>query len=479
MAFNKKYAGLPDLDLAPDIYETPDLTDDSTLPGTTIRSPSPFEPEFSSNPEIDGRRLRVDDARSHFEPARIDARDVDFSDSIASKRKSYRTIRRSRIREDGTEILGDISDEEDENLDRRLARLRREAEELKEDLAQRRAQYATEGVQAAGGQDDADVDSIMELSRILDSLHASTRGYGADKRSAEELLSQKLVAGGSNPRLPNGGATPKPSEIMQASVQDSPSILSLTASFEARLTLLETSLGLQNTPVPIAPDDPSDMNIQPILPSLNHLSSQLSTLHSTLIPHNNSNNNDPTSTSPLSSILTTTPHIEALSSKIRKLTADAEALTAARQRATDAARAALTARIATATPEDQPALSDPSLSASAAVESDAAAMEQTAKIHALYTTLPTITSLHPLLPAVLERLRSLRTIHAGAASASEDLDSLVQRQADMKKEIDQWKEGLKAVERRIQESEAIMKGNMEVMGPWVKNLEGRLDDLES
>ncbi|BAE54794.1 unnamed protein product [Aspergillus oryzae RIB40] len=37
MAFNKKYAGLPDLDLAPDIYETPDLTDEaSTVPSAPI-----------------------------------------------------------------------------------------------------------------------------------------------------------------------------------------------------------------------------------------------------------------------------------------------------------------------------------------------------------------------------------------------------------------------------------------------------------
>ncbi|KAJ3579293.1 hypothetical protein NPX13_g1276 [Xylaria arbuscula] len=37
MAVNRKYADLPDLDSAPDIYETPELTDDnSTIPVGTL-----------------------------------------------------------------------------------------------------------------------------------------------------------------------------------------------------------------------------------------------------------------------------------------------------------------------------------------------------------------------------------------------------------------------------------------------------------
>ncbi|KAK2865416.1 hypothetical protein FQN49_003594 [Arthroderma sp. PD_2] len=475
MAFNKKYAGLPDLDLAPDIYETPELTDASTLPTTTVRSSSPFDRESSSNPEIDGRRLRVDEARSHFEPARVDAREVDFSDSIASKKKSYRTIRgtRHQIRENGTEVLGDISDEEDETLERKLARLRREAEELKEELATRKSQRdAADNAEAEV--DDGCDQGVLELSRTLDTLYTSSKGAGP---SAEAALSHKLSSDiHDGPRAKEQGiAGADGAPAAQSVGGPSSSILSQAASFDARLALLEASLGLKNTPVPISPDDPSDTDIQPILPSLNHLSSQLSTLNSTLT----SNNAQPTlpNAQPASLSVTTTPHIEALSSKIRKLTADAEALTTARHRATEAARAAFSARIAAATSDDPQPLADPTLSTSAAVESDAAANEQTAKIHALYTTLPTITSLHPLLPSILERLRSLRAIHAGAATASQDLDALEQRQADMKKEIDQWREGLKAMEEKVKESGETMKGNMEVMGPWVKDLEKRLDTL--
>ncbi|EEP75774.1 predicted protein [Uncinocarpus reesii 1704] len=339
MAFNKKYAGLPDLDLAPDIYETPELTDDSTVP-----------------------------------------------------RRSYRTVKRARRRrDDGTEVLGDISDEEEESLERKLARLRREAEELKDELA------------------------IFQLPPYTTPL----------------------------------------------------SILSNAASFDARLRLLEAALGLSQTPIGLSPNDSPESDLQPILPTLHHLSSQLSTLTSTLT-------GSPSTGPPALPTTLTTPHLESLTTRIRKLTADAEALTVARRRATEAARAVLAARIAAATTDEPPEV--PAAAAHATpTETEAAASEQAAKIQALYTTLPTITSLHPLLPSVLERLRSLRAIHAGAARAGEDLGGLERRQAEMKKEIERWREGLKAMEERVKESEATMKGNVEVMGPWIRDLERRLD----
>ncbi|OJD09803.1 hypothetical protein ACJ73_10082, partial [Blastomyces percursus] len=472
MAFNKKYAGLPDLDLAPDIYETPELTDGSTLATATVRSPSPFQHE-STSPEIDRQRLQPDQARSHFLSSRLDARGVDFSDSIASKRMSYKAMsRRRQRREDVTEVLGDVSDEEDESLERKLARLRREAEELKEELATRKAaQRDTQTVAGAGDSAEGDHhhhedldEGVLELSRALDSLHTSSRG-GAGPMTAEEILSQKL--GGSIP--PTVLTAKQRKELLHGPQSNIPAgLLSNAAAFDARLTLLEAALGIPNTPIPHSADESAGP--QPILPTLNHLTIQLSTLSSILtgpsasIPGPQSHQSQPPTV--------TTPHIEALTTRIRKLTADADALSSARRRATEAARAVIAARIAAATADDPagattatsatahtpataaPMIADhatggggaPSLSSLSSTETDSAASEQAAKIQALYTTLPTITSLHPLLPSVLERLRSLRAIHAGAARAAEDLDALEDRQAEMKREIEQWREGLAVVE---------------------------------
>ncbi|KAJ8123359.1 hypothetical protein O1611_g9611 [Lasiodiplodia mahajangana] len=129
MAVNRKYADLPDLDSAPDIYETPDLTDDnSTIPTTVDRSLSDDEFDDDDDDDTDGpgishSRLRINQARSRFMPSQLDARDVDFSDRVNGKRKSYRaSSKRHRILKDGTAEIGDLSDEEEgESLERKIA----------------------------------------------------------------------------------------------------------------------------------------------------------------------------------------------------------------------------------------------------------------------------------------------------------------------------------------------------------------------
>ncbi|KAI5304693.1 hypothetical protein KEM56_006095 [Ascosphaera pollenicola] len=469
MAFKSKYAGLPDLDLAPDIYETPELTDDSTLPtSATVRSPSPFEEEVF-NPEIDRGRLRPDEARERFFPARIDAQDVNFSDSIASKRKSYRSFTRAR-REGET---GDYSDddEEGENLSRKLARLKRETEELKEELERRKREEADTKQNDTTDSKHGLEQGLAELNKSLDGLHVSS--HEANTESAEELLSQKITAGLKMVSQPSQSMTNNPTTIQPSHSFNN--LLSNAAAFDERLTLLEAALGIPNTPLSFSTNDANESATQAILPTLSQLSSQLAALSSTLL--------GPAASIPSAGNIATTTgdtittqHIEALTSRIRKLTADADALSSARRRATEAARAALAARMAAGTSATQGLddHADNSSNASSNVEADSAAAEQAAKIQALYTTLPTITSLHPLLPSVLERLRSLRAIHSGAARASEDLTALEQRQAAMKKEIEQWREGLNVMEKKVEESEKAMKGNMEVMGPWVKELEGRV-----
>jgi nuclear migration protein JNM1 len=49
----------------------------------------------------------------------------------------------------------------------------------------------------------------------------------------------------------------------------------------------------------------------------------------------------------------------------------------------------------------------------------------------------------------------------------------------MTREIEQWREGLKVVEEKMGQSEAAMKSNIELIEPWVRDLEKRLDRLES
>jgi nuclear migration protein JNM1 len=222
-------------------------------------------------------------------------------------------------------------------------------------------------------------------------------------------------------------------------------------------------MGISSSSNPFIVDGINESTSHPVLPALDQLASRLSALTGLLV-----GTSPATTASGVSNAAPgmTTPHLEALSTRVRKLTADAEALTAARRKAFEAAKAVHNARLASSDTDVVPALE-------ASTDDDHAA-----KIQALYTTLPTIQSLHPLLPSVLERLRSLRACHAGAAHAADSLNELEKRHAEMASEIEQWREGLTTVEEKMQQGEAALRSNVETVEPWVRDLESRLARLE-
>ncbi|KAL4933856.1 dynactin subunit 2 [Aspergillus undulatus] len=473
MAFNKKYAGLPDLDLAPDIYETPDLTDEaSTVQTGTVRTASNADP--ASDSDIDQDPVNADEARAHFLGATVDARHVNFSDSIATKRKSYRSKSKQRRKHNLPD--GEDSEEESESLGRKLARLQREVEELKDEMASQKPD-AESGEAPDEAKGDLD-DGVEKISRALDSLYASSRG-ASQPHSAAALISQKLATTPSTQASETSTAQPQPAaSSKETETTDSAAgVLAHAAAFDARLALIESAMGISTSSNPFISEGSSEPPLQPVLPALDNLTSRLSTLM-TLLVGPSPLPAAPTTSAPAISASTatstaTTPHLEALSARVRKLTADADALASARKRAIDSSKAAQSSRLARTTSDlaSPGGTVDPETSA-------AQRDEQATKIQALYATLPTIQSLHPILPSVLERLRSLRAIHAGAAQASESLDELEKRQADMAGEIEQWREGLKVVEEKMGQGEAALKSNIELVEPWVRDLEKRMERLE-
>jgi hypothetical protein len=105
--------------------------------------------------------------------------------------------------------------------------------------------------------------------------------------------------------------------------------------------------------------------------------------------------------------------------------------------------------------------------------------DSSAKIAALYATLPTIQDLQPLLPVVLERLRSLQVLHAHAASAKGDMDDVEKQQAATSREIERWRKGLADVEAKMVQYQTVMEKNTEEIGKTVEDVEERLARLET
>lgn len=208
--------------------------------------------------------------------------------------------------------------------------------------------------------------------------------------------------------------------------------LAKAADFDTRLTVLEKVLGMSASAL-ANPDRPLPSSA--IIASLDELTRQMNVLTNS-----------------------STSSLDAASRRVKQLTQEAEKLAEARK----AAKAAADARREASESDLDLVSTDPQGGGSS---------ERDAKINALYGALPTIENLGPLLPAVLDRLRSLRSIHADAARAVESLAKVERRQEEMGGEIERWREAMEKVELVVGESEGRVNANMETVEGWVRALE--------
>lgn len=427
-----KYDSLPGIDTSPDVYETPDLDNDtSTIQASTAVSESEgdeSEEEEDEESAVRHQRLQTEQARSRFQPSRVDARGVDFSDNISAQRRSYRTSTRGTRRRG--EILGDDSDEEKESFSRKLMRVKRELHELEHEYEGRLQSGDTTKIE------ERDPKEIMELiSDKVDFIYARRRG---GVRGAEPILDRTITRFNNYPPFdPSKRITkaienqpPLPGTQIQKSQLDF--VLNQAADFDARMTKLENALGLNGNTMP-------DIGQRPPFPVFTTLH-KLEQITGTLADASTSN-------------------LETVSQTVKKLIADAEELKQTNAEALRLAEASGT-----------------SGSKSSEIKSRLDS-EQEAKVNALHGTLPSIDKLSPMLPIVLERLRTLRLVHTAAWQSDEILTELESRQSQQEDEIKKWEESLEKTESDVKECEKAMHTNMKVVGDWVKKLEERMEKL--
>lgn len=148
---------------------------------------------------VDSSRLRPLAAARRFRHCEVDAADVDFSDRISAKRKSYRVSSRRLNRHNGHHGHhghhdggdGDEDDDEDdgyvedESPARRLARLQREVDELRAQLSQKPEQEGDGGGGGADGDGGSGRRGVDELADALAELTAG--GPRAQERLARRM----------------------------------------------------------------------------------------------------------------------------------------------------------------------------------------------------------------------------------------------------------------------------------------------------
>ncbi|KAL1609268.1 hypothetical protein SLS59_001632 [Nothophoma quercina] len=414
-ASRPKYDSLPGIDTAPDVYETPELAEDvSTIQASTAISESDYDDSDPESSAVNHQRLQTDQARNRFQPSRVDANGVDFSDNV-TERQAYRTYTRQRRR---GEILGDDSDEEQESFSRKLMRVKRELQELENEYEERKRSGDKAQIE------ERDAKEVMDLiSDKVDEIYASRTG---GVRGAEPLLDRTIqkfndyepFAPSSKISSAIANQPPLPGSQIQKSQLEH--VLSQAAEFDQRITQMENSLGLNGSIMPETSED----STFPVFTTLQRLEQTLGAIGDA-----------------------STNNLDGASQQIKKLIEEAEDLKEAR------------------------------LEASRAGPEETTTPDQEAKINALYGTLPSIDKLSPVLPLVLERLRTLRLVHTSAWQADEVLTELESRQAKQEEEIKNWEKQLQLVEEDVKKHEKAMQGNVKVVGDDIKMLEEKIAKL--
>lgn len=353
-------------------------------------------------------------------PAERDRRNIGPAVRIDGKRRQYRDISRRARQEPGELTEGfSLSDEDEESLERKIARLRQEAYEIKSEFERRRA------AKEENAETDSDGEGTVEaLCQVLNSTN------GSNTNGAANLMIKKLGKG------MKSYDTLKAKSPTVPLIPSQNQVLSKVAEFDARLAWIETLMGIDTIPLPTQERQPT----RAVFPFIEQLDRQITAL----------------STS-------TDTSLDSISRRVRQLTQDAHRLGEARSAAKAAQEGSNGPRL--------PLPPDGEFNTDSFIKDP----EHVSKINALYGTIPTIESLAPLLPATLDRLRSLHTIHADAAAANQNLAQCETRQEAMAQELKIWREGLETVERKVKEGENTMAENTTSVETWVKELEERMN----
>lgn len=372
----------------------------------------------------------------HFLPPDADTRTSGLAARISSKRRQYRATTKT-----GPETLqnsdpNSLGDNDVESLERKVTRLRREILEVKE-IFEKKTSNTKEGSTVAPLEGDRSWDTFNDILNDVDKSPI----YGAASKIVH-TLSTIPRAHHDSTQNPKGESTEENPELPSYTVTYAPTYqqshaLAKAADFDARLSLVETLLGVETIHLPTQDRSPYSA----VLPTLDKLDHQISTLSSS-----------------------TNFSLDLVERKVKQLLQDTQKLAEART----SARAA----------QDALNMSMEIAVVDTTLVKEAELPEKNSKINALYGTLPTIDSLAPLLPSVLDRLKSLQSVHAGAASASQNLLKLEAQQQSMGEELKSWREGLEKVEKAVEQGEQTMMGNAKVVEAWVKELEDRMRKLD-
>lgn len=406
MAYRDKYAMLPGLDTGKDVYETPDYCEEK-LEGLNEGMLKEVE-ETETNEDISNDRLNLGMVKNRFLKEEVNAEEVDFSERVG--RKSKRSYQTKNFHDYG--VI-------EETVEKKLARLRRELEEIRLELLDEQKEKMNSMEEGMVHKSFADLNEldhqITELQNQAKKSAIATLEKRLQEFSLANLAKEEDREGNMMEMNHSENQSLKYTLDYNPKYKEKYTELNLS-ELENRLTVLEKSLGINHM---------HSYTLQaPILPTLSHLNKKIM-----LLTSNKS-------------------YIDLITKKVKDLVAEMEILHEKKSK----------------------------------IDSDtneSTTISQEEKIDALYSNLETIQNISCILPNLLDRLKALRIVHADAATVTTGLKDCTERQNIIQDEMIELKQTLERVEFAIKESKNTIQSNMTEIEKMVQEIEKKIKFSEN
>ncbi|OXC70854.1 hypothetical protein AYX13_00270 [Cryptococcus neoformans] len=423
-----KYRGLPDIDTAPDVFETTDepeivLKPSDVRPGDEDSVLKPVSEDIDAGGLPSRRKAERVFARGTRKPAEL---------SILSFRPRLPPLSRA-----ASSSSSDTDEEPSLPRETPAARLRR----LKAELVEVEAEVgssSTSKTQSVSHEGNGTrkwrsvlpprqpVDVVSELANVRERLErieiddldvGQVDAVGLIPSSEWKERLDKLVAAENRS---GKGKVAQPTTVRQ---QDGS-----LSDIDKRLAVLEQMVG--------PTIDGLDQTLSPLVPTLNK--------HDHLL-----------------TLLTQPRHLDAISRRVKLLLVDLDRAAAASRRTGPSGVAA------------------PQQSSEKAVTNLSLTQGEYTQLQSLFSILPRLDPLLPILTPLLARLRSLSALHSEASEIAVSLRGLQSRDKKNAEEIKELEEVVRSVQTGLDDAITAIKKNWEGLEKRMMGLEQRLKDVES
>ncbi|KAI0344634.1 hypothetical protein BDW22DRAFT_1327181 [Trametopsis cervina] len=438
---SNKYASLPDIDTAPDVYETEDVFHNVVC-----------QKEDSSDDE-QGSYSRSHARGRNGEHARADELDASsLNKDEASKKFRKAENRRPRPKVQYTYPTSPTSSASGRDspsqhwpssqklsVSQRIAKLKAEVSALEAELASKDESKDKDDEQANPGE------FIRELAEVKARLNKA--GSSGKKDAARAKLVNAVMHDTDTENAPKSStAAGEEKETLGAEDLENVDMLTFTADIDRRLGTLEKIIGSSTA----ALDETS-----PLLPPL---MVTVTRLHSML------------------SLLSQPRHLDNVSRRLKLIQPDLERTSNAN--ATHAQQSASASTSQRRQSSGHPLHS--SISSANGVPT-APAQPTSVTRSQLEQLTPILTRLAPILPNIphiLTRLRSLSALHTNAAAFQTTLERLEEQQAKERADLADLEKALEGIEKSIKDNEVVVRKNVEGLETRIDGVVRRIEELD-